>query len=220
MAQFSDMVLTNAGRGLIARTMTGKGLQFTRAVAGSGVVTGYETIPDPSTDHDKYIEFMNIVAEFSELVQPIREMEIRGIDIPPQIGTATIKTLLSNEGCSLGFFFNEVGLFAKDPDTDEEVLYGYCSAGNKGDFMPGQGTANAVKYYFDLVVVIGQAESVTAIFASDPASVTVTELDDRIDAALKYAQAQHEILQTQIDYLAEASIKKSLAAAERNLNLN
>ena len=163
---------------------------------------------------------MNIVAEFNELVQPIREMEIRGIDIPPQIGTATIKTLLSNEGCSLGFFFNEVGLFAKDPDTDEEVLYGYCSAGNKGDFMPGQGTANAVKYYFDLVVVIGQAESVTAVFASDPASVTVTELDDRIDAALKYAQAQHEILQTQIDYLAEASIKKSLAAAERNLNLN
>ena len=220
MAQFSDMVLTNAGRGLIARTLTGKGLQFTRAVAGSGVVTGYETIPDPSTDRDRYIELLNTVAEFTDLLQPTRAMEIRGIDIPPQIGTATIKTLLSNEGCSLGFFFNEVGLFAKDPDTDEEVLYGYCSAGNKGDFMPGQGTANAVKYYFDLVAVIGQAESVTAVFASDPASVTVTELDDRIDAALKYAQAQHEILQTQIDYLAEASIKKSLAAAERNLNLN
>ena len=220
MAQFSDMILTNAGRGLLARTLAGKGLQFSRAMAGSGVVPGYETIPDPSTEHDRYIELMNTVAEFTDLLQPTRAMEIRGIDIPPQIGTATIKTLLSNEGCSLGFFFNEVGLFAKDPDTDEEVLYGYCTAGNKGDFMPGQGTANAVKYYFDLVVVIGQAESVTAVFASDPASVTVTELDDRIDAALKYAQAQHEILQTQIDYLAEASIKKSLAAAERNLNLN
>ena len=220
MAQFSDMILTNAGRGLLARTLAGKGLQFSRAMAGSGVVPGYETIPDPSTEHDRYIELMNTVAEFTDLLQPTRAMEIRGIDIPPQIGTATIKTLLSNEGCSLGFFFNEVGLFAKDPDTDEEVLYGYCTAGNKGDFMPGQGTANAVKYYFDLVVVIGQAESVTAVFASDPASVTITELDDRIDAALKYAQAQHEILQTQIDYLAEASIKKSLAAAERNLNLN
>ena len=220
MAQFSDMVLTNAGRGLIARTLTGKGLQFTRAVAGSGVVTGYETIPDPSTEHDRYIEFINTVAEFSDLVQPIREMEIRGIDIPPQVGTATIKTLLSNEGCSLGFFFNEVGLFAQDPDTNEEVLYGYCSAGNKGDFMPGQGTANAVKYYFDLVVVIGQAGSVTAIFSGDPAAVTVTELDDRIDSVLKHIKTQDDLLQYQIDCLAEASIKKSLAAAEANLNSN
>lgn len=217
VAQFCDMILTNAGRNLLAKCIKGKQLRFSRAMAGDGVIDGYETIPNPETEREQYIEFMNTVAEMTNLVSPIREMEIRGIETPPQIGTATIKTLLSNEGCSIGFFFNEIGLFAKDPDTDEEVLYGYCSAGNKGDFMPGQGTANAVKYYFDLVVVIGQAESVTAIFSDDPASVTVEELDDRLNDILKYIQTQNDLLQYQIDCLAVKNIKDSLDKAEAEL---
>ena len=231
MAQFCDMILTNAGRNLLAKCIKGKQLRFSRAMAGDGVIDGYETIPNPETEREQYIEFMNTVAEMTNLVSPIREMEIRGIETPPQIGTATIKTLLSNEGCSIGFFFNEIGLFAKAPDTDEEVLYGYCSAGNKGDFMPGQGLkpwaygfklrsarpANAVKYYFDLVVVIGQAESVTAIFSDAPASVTVEELDDRLNDILKYIQTQNDLLQYQIDCLAVKNIKDSLDKAEAEL---
>ena len=217
MAQFSDMILTNAGRSLIAKTLQGKSLVFTRAVAGDGIITGFETIPNPQTEHDRYVEFANIVTAMTELVHPMREMEIRGIETPPLIGTSTIKTLLTNKNLNLGFFFNEVGLFAQDPDSGDEILYGYCSAGNKGDFMPGQGTANAVKYYFDLVVVIGQAESVTAIFSDDPASVTVPELDNRVDSILRYIQAQNEILQYEIDCLAEKSIKKSLDRAESRL---
>ena len=217
MAQFSDMVLTNAGRGLLTKIIQGKKLIFTRAVAGDGIISGFETIPDLSTDRDKYMEFMDTAAVMTDLVSPIREMEIRGIETQPQIGTSSIKTLLSNKGCSLGFFFNEIGLFAKDPDTDDEVLYGYCSAGNKGDFMPGQGTANAVNYYFDLVVVIGQAESVTAIFSDDPAGVTVPELDSRIDSMLKHIQTQNDLLQYQIDKLAEQNIKSSLDELDERL---
>ena len=217
MAQFSDMVLTDAGRGLLAKIIQGKQLIFTRAVAGDGIITGFETIPDLSTDRDRYIEFMNTAAVMTDIIHPIRAMEIRGIETQPQAGTSSIKTLLSNEGYSLGFFFNEIGLFAQDPDTGDEVLYGYCSAGNKGDFMPGQGTANAVKYYFDLVVVIGQAESVTAIFAGDPASVTVPELDSRIDAMLKHMQTQNDLLQYQIDQLAEHGIRGSLNELDERL---
>lgn len=214
MAQFSDMALTNAGRGLIAKTLRGKPLTFTRAVAGSGVLSDFETIPDPNEERERHLNFINAVSEMTGLIQPVRDMEIRGIETPPLIGTATIKTLLTNKDFDLGFFFNEIGLFAQDPDSGEEILYGYCSAGNKGDFMPGQGGSNAVKYYFDLVVVIGQAETVTAVFSDDPASVTVLELDDRIDAVLRYVKSQDDLLQYQIDRLAEKIIEKILDKAE------
>ena len=214
MAQFNDMILTDGGRSLIAKALQGKKLVFTRAVAGDGIVEGYEAIPNWQIDREAYLAFMNKITAMTDIVHPIREMEIRGIFTPPQIGTATIKTILTNAGYDLGFFFNEIGLFAKDPDTDDEVLYGYCSAGNKGDFMPGQGNSNAVKYYFDLVVTIGQAENVTAIFSEDPASVTLPEMDIRVDDILRYIQSNKEILQYQIDKLAEISIKKSLDEIE------
>ena len=42
VAQFGGMELTNAGRNLIAKALTGKTLKFSKAVAGTVIIDGVE----------------------------------------------------------------------------------------------------------------------------------------------------------------------------------
>ena len=201
MAEFGDMVLTNAGRNLIAKTMDGKQLKFTRAWSGDGV------LPDGME-----------IRSMTHLIHPILEMGITGIDAPVNIGTATIKLLMTNKDLERGFCVREIGLLAEDPDTGEEVMYGYCNAGEKWDYMPGYGGADVVFYRVGLEVVIDQA-TVTAVIVDDPAGVTEEELNDRFDDIRRDYKARDEFLQKQIDQVAEASIKRSLYHAEKQLDI-
>ncbi len=193
MAQFGGMELTNAGRNILAKALLGKTLRFTRAWAGDGY------LPE---DVD--------VREMTQIVKPHREMEIAEMSIPPHIGTAKITVILTNKELTTGFFFREIGLFAEDPDTGEEFLYGYCNSGNTADYMPGQDGPDAVYYRFDLTVIVDQAKNVTAIFSDNPLAVTHTQLNARTDEILKHCREREDFLQKQIDDLAHASIMNSL----------
>lgn len=193
MAQFSGMELTNAGRNILIKAMTGKILKFTRAWAGNG-----------------YLPEGQDVREMTNIISPHREMEIEEISIPPRIGTAKITVVLTNKDLEEGFFFREIGLFAQDPDTGEELLYGYSNAGDTADYMPGQGGPDTVYYRFDLTVIVDQAQNVTAIFSDNPLAVTYKHLNERTDEILKYVREREEFLQKQINQLAQASIVDSI----------
>ena len=193
MAQFGGMELTNAGRNILAKALLGKTLTFTKAWAGDGF------LPE-GVD----------VREMTQIVNPHREMEIAEMSIPPHIGTAKITVILTNKELTTGFFFREIGLFAEDPDTHEELLYGYCNSGNTADYMPGQDGPDAVYYRFDLTVIVDQAKNVTAIFSDNPLAVTHKQLETKSDEILMYFRKREEFLQKQIDDLAQASIINSL----------
>ena len=193
MAQFGGMDLTNAGRNLIAKALTGKTLKFSKAVAGTG-----------------YLPEGQDVAEMEGVISPRRDMQIEDISIPEYIGTAKISCVLSNKDLLEGFFFREIGLFAIDPDTGQEILYSYCNSGDTADFLPGQDGPDAVYYKFDLTVVIDQAKDVTAIFAENPLHVTYVQLNKTIDGLYKYIQEREAFLQQQINSLSEASIRNSI----------
>ena len=193
MAQFSGMELTNAGRNILAKALLGQTLRFTRAWAGDG-----------------YLPEGQDVREMTDIVTPHREMEIEEMSIPPHIGTAKITVVLSNKELTTGFFLREIGLFAEDPDTGDELLYGYCNAGDTADYMPGQDGPDAVYYRFDLTVIVDQAQNVTAIFSDNPLAVTHKQLDERADKILKHLREREDYLQRQINSLARASIINSL----------
>ena len=193
MAQFSGMELTNAGRNILAKALLGKPLKFTKAWAGDG-----------------YLPEGQDVKVMTDIVKPHRVMEIAEMNIPPHIGTAKITVVLTNKELTTGFFLREIGLFAEDPDTGDEFLYGYCNAGDTADYMPGQDGPDAVYYRFDLTVIVDQAQNVTAIFSDNPLAVTHKQLEDKADELLKHFREHEELLQRQIDSLAEASIINSL----------
>ena len=151
MAEFGGTELTNGGRNILAKALVGKTIKFTRAYAGEGFLPEGQDI-----------------SEMTELIAPICEMGISGMDIPPYIGTAKISVVLTNKDLTRGFFLREIGLFAEDPDTHEEVLYSYCNAGNKADYVPGYGGADAIFYQVDFTAVVDQAKDVTAVFVENP----------------------------------------------------
>ena len=193
MAQFGGIVLTNSGRNILAKALTGKPLKFTRAWAGDGTLPENADIP-----------------AMTDLVRPHREMEIEEMSIPPYIGTAKITVVLSNKNMNAGFFFREIGLFAEDPDTGDELLYGYANSGDTADYMPGQDGAEPVYYRFDLTVIVDQAKNVTAIFSDNPLAVTHKQLDDRTDEIYREFRKREDKLQHQLNCLAQASILNSI----------
>ena len=193
MAQFQGMKLTNNGMNLIAKALIGKQLKFTRAWAGDGI------LPE-GVD----------ITELEDIIARRREMKIQNLEIPPYIGTAKITAELTNQELVEGFFIREIGLFALDPDTNQEILYGYTTAGNTADFIPGQDGPDIVHYVYALTAVIGQAKDVTAIFAENPLHVTYIELNAKVDDVLKYVKAHDEALQQQINLLANADILNSI----------
>ena len=193
MAQFGGIVLTNSGRNILAKALTGKPLKFTRAWAGDGTLPENADIP-----------------AMTDLVRSHREMEIEEMSIPPYIGTAKITVVLSNKNMNAGFFFREIGLFAEDPDTGDELLYGYANSGDTADYMPGQDGAEPVYYRFDLTVIVDQAKNVTAIFSDNPLAVTHKQLDDRTDEIYREFRKREDKLQHQLNCLAQASILNSI----------
>ena len=193
MAQFGGMTITYAGRNLLAKALVGKQLKFTRAWAGDGY------LPDGAK-----------IEELEDIITRKREMLIKNLEIPPYIGTAKITTELTNKDLLEGFFIREIGLFALDPDTGQEVLYGYTTAGNTADFIPGENGPDIVHYVYALTVVIGQAKDVTAIFAENPLHVTYIELNEKVDTILKYIKSHDNDLQEQINKLANTNIMNSM----------
>lgn len=199
MAQFNGMTLTYAGRNILAKAITGKQLKFTRGAAGTGF------LPDDE-------EFDT--AALTGLINPFRDMEIASIDMTAHVGTAKVVMTLSNKELQTGFFLREIGLFAEDPDTGEEVLYGYCNAGNTADFMPASDGPDPVTYRFVMTAIIDQAKNVTAIFSDNPLAVTHNEMEAKFDTVIKAINAKQDFLQYQIDQLAQASIMNSLEHIE------
>ena len=198
-----EALLTDRGLALVARTMTGKTIHFPRVMAGDGVLPEGQ---DPVT--------------MTGLVNPVCEMEIRSVFTLPGTGQATVRTQLSSKTLSQFLFIREIGLFAEEPDTGEEFLYGYLNFGSdKGIPIPVEDGPFPLWYAFDFNIIVGRAH-VLSIEADNPLNVTILELQAATDAIYREMNAHEERLQYQLDHLAEASIKRSLYCAEKWLSIN
>ena len=156
----TGMILTSAGRNLLAGALTGKKLTFTKAVCGDGRLG----TKDPLT--------------LTGLISPKRELPIQSMRTS-QTGTAEVVVEMTNKNLSTGFFVYEYGLFALDPDSNQEVLYSYSYSENAG-YLEGDNGIDIINYTLSLVTVIDQAPNITAEIKSSNQYVTITRLDTRI----------------------------------------
>ena len=193
MAQFNGMELTTAGRNLIAKAIAGQPLKFTRAWAGDGTLT-----------EDSDIDSM------TGLINPVREMIIGKIEITEHTGISHVKVSMSNKELASGFFLREVGLFAQDPDSGEEVLYSYANAGNTADYIPAYGGVDSLDYYFNLSTFIDKAKVIQTVEVDNPMAVTPVELNEKADQIISRIKTLTDDLQRQINLLAQVSIRNSL----------
>jgi hypothetical protein len=162
MANFGPLFLTKAGRRVLAQAQTGLPLKFTKAVSGDGVL--------PSGTQ---VENLTNVIHFAANL-PLNSNEIIGD------GTTQIDAIVSNKNLSVGYFFREVGLFAKDNETGQEVLYAYANAGDLPDFIPAANGPHAVNLVLGIITVIDQATNIQISIAEGYGFVRLQAI---IDAA-------------------------------------
>lgn len=158
MANFPGLILTDAGRDILAKALTGQTLTFTRVALGDGT--------EPATPET-----------LTALVNELQTISIQSFEVIGD-GTSKIRAILTNVGITTGFFVREIGVFAQDPDTLQEVLYSYANSGSQSDFMPAEGGATIVEQVFDLFTVVDTATTVTAVIDDFITIATKSDIEE------------------------------------------
>jgi len=151
--------LTRAGFELMGKAVAGKELRFTRVKLGdaNGV----------TPDDDAQFEMNDLINPLFEA--PITEVKHTGG------GTCSVVARVQNATLEDSFRIVEVGLFALDPDTGEELLYCYRNSGTASDVMPAGGSAVLWDLMYTLITVIDKATNITAVIDGGLVYVTQTE---------------------------------------------
>ncbi|MCV6588213.1 MAG: hypothetical protein OIF57_04170 [Marinobacterium sp.] len=146
MADFNSMRLTAAGYRLRAAAEIGQTLQITRIGLGAG------DAPDD-------------ISGLTALVDERQSAEVETFEARDD-GTGLIRFYLSNAELARGYPFKEIGVYALDPDTGEELLIDYTNAGSHYDTIPAGGGSTVVEQVIDLITIISPTDNITAQLTS------------------------------------------------------
>ena len=155
--------LTKRGFDLLAKAISGKELRYSRVSFGDSVRDGTVVIPSI----EEGVEFTDLISWRMDL--PMASVDFTGA------GTVAIKFSVKNATITEGFWARELGLFALDPDTGEEVLYCYRNAGLLAEYIPAGGGAVVWDIIMTLITVVDQASNVTAVLDANLAYVSQSE---------------------------------------------
>ena len=141
MANFPKMQLTSKGLELLTNVQAGADtLTFTKTALGDGVIS----VPIST--------LTALVSSKAEI--PISEGKTVGNN------TYQIGAFFNNTEIATGFWWREIGVFAKG-NNGKEILYCYSNAGDAGDYIP-VGSDERIEKYIYQSLAIGNATNVTA----------------------------------------------------------
>jgi hypothetical protein len=156
---FSRLMLTTDGKTLYAKAQQGKTLQFTRVGIGDGNI-GSGSLVNRTALIDQKLSL------FIDTIQLASETE------------SAIITTLKNENLAEGFYFREIGIFAKDPDTQQEKLYLYDNAGTDGEYIPDNQSGVSVNERLKFLLLLENVATVSFVPSGNPIYLAVDDIDD------------------------------------------
>ena len=144
MSKKYGFVVTDDGRELIAKLVAGQTLNISRVLVGSG-----------SVEDD--VE----MAKLTALVEPVA----LGTSTEPNYDGASVTMIAEyrsdlNGGLDHGFWLNEFGIFAYDPDKGEVMLY-YGNLGDYPQYVSAKSDTGIDVRRFPVCIVIGEDLGVT-----------------------------------------------------------
>ena len=151
MAKFNGFILTEKGRELLAKGLSGETITFTKMAIGDGTSLTSER-------------------ERTELVNQITTLPILNINVKRN-GTCEINALLTNKSVTTGFYIKELGIFAHGNDNIE-ILYAYNTS-TSPDFVPPFSANNVVEIEYVDTIIVDQVANVTAVI--DPSITYITK---------------------------------------------
>ena len=156
---FSTLQLTDAGRSIIVSALAGGSIVFTKVGVGNG-----ERPAD-----------INAITELANLVKTIGISEISKGD-----GCANITAVLDNANLAEGYWWREIGIYAKD-SNDNEVIYAYAHAGEYADYIPAYSNTSYLRTTMNITVVVGNAENVSAVINEYTGYVTTETYESHLN---------------------------------------
>ena len=151
MAKFNGFILTEKGRELLAKGLSGETITFTKMAIGDGSTT-------------------TNAREMEALANQITTLPILNINAKKN-GTCEINALLTNKSVTTGFYIKELGIFAHGNDNIE-VLYAY-NVSTSPDFVPPFSANNVVEIEYVDIIIVDQVANVTAVI--DPSITYITK---------------------------------------------
>ena len=191
MPNFNGIVVTNSGRTLLAKAQEGKILTFSKMQLGSA--------NDITNPHEK-----------TTVTSPFLTTAIRNINLTPD-GSARISTFISNENLTQSYVWREIGLFAIDPDTNEELLFAYKCAGENGETIPAGGGADIVQKIFDIVIKVGTATNITAQIDGSTVFISRQEITQELEIC---KNEEYKVPSAKLFYNEVKEIKASITNVE------
>lgn len=160
---FNGLQLTNKGIELLTNLLNGHNIQFTHIKMGDG---------NKPAD----------ITTLTDLVSVKQTLEVARNSIVDQ-KTMLIGANLYGSLVTTGFYWKEVGIFAKDLDGDGiEYLFSYDNAGSEASFIPAGGAVT--EQLIDLNVIVGNVDNVTIEINKSLLYATLEEMENA-DTALK-----------------------------------
>lgn len=198
MSTFNNNALTVQGMVAIAALVAGGTLEFTRIAVGDGELKDGQV---PGT--------------MTKLNNPLFDVTINKV-YSDSVSQATIQGVFSNSQVATGFYYRELGLFAKDPATGSEILYAYGNAGEDAEWITPAGESSIIEKEIHIVVLIGNATNVTATLNS---GIYAIKKETEAALALKAdldntAEKGGRVLATQMRFDADQTLYVDAAAAE------
>lgn len=150
--------ITTQGAILAAKTLEAKTLKFSKFAIGDGEIT------DTNASAIKALtDLSNFVLNF-DITKISRDTDTQ----------VTVRGLFQNTDAESSFYLRELGLYAIDPDTNEEILFAYINYGDKAEYINNSISAKK-EHYFDMVITVDNADNVS--ITTDPTTVYITEKD-------------------------------------------
>lgn len=140
MAKYKSIVTTEAGLSLLENAAyIGGAIQFVALKTGNGAYDGTE-------DLSKLTDLKNVRQTFG-----VAGVSKKGLDI-------VIRAVIDNDDVTEGYYITEIGLYAKNPNTEESVLYAVIIAedGNE-DYLPSY-SATPTRITLEMNVGITESE--------------------------------------------------------------
>lgn len=195
MAQFPGLSLTVQGNKMILKSSTGKTedrLIITKAVIGDGQLTAS-------------------IDGLTEIVS--KKLEI-GLSQVKEVanGQMQLQFNFDNRQVETGFFWREVGLYAKNGDSGEEKLIGYSNAKGLTSYIPDKTNIIPMQR---LVIALGVGDNPNVKGEVDfSSSITLEQLETAIDTHNKAAEAhkeQFKIINEKINAIEDSKVAKTSA---------
>ena len=153
---YSTTYITTQGAILAAKTLQSKTISFSKFAIGSG------EIADPSVENIKALTGLVSSKLNFNITKVKRETDTQ----------VTVRGLFKNTDAEESFYLRELGLFAIDPDTQQEILFAYINFGTEAEYINNSITEKK-EHYYDMIITIDNANNVT--ITVDPSTVYVNE---------------------------------------------